>query len=64
MGFWRGMVAGSVVGALLGMIMGPPQRKPGGKNIFRITRRTGPMSRTRRMLRGVTGRVSEIIRDR
>lgn len=61
LGFWRGMIAGSIMGALIGMLM-PQQRKPERKGIFRIARTNRPGFRTNRMIRRVTSRVAEIIR--
>ncbi|SHJ32372.1 YtxH domain-containing protein [Desulfofundulus thermosubterraneus] len=62
MSFWRGVIAGSVLGAVIGVLMAPPQRKPEQRSIFRIVRSGHPRSRTQRILRGMTSRVSEMIR--
>ncbi|MDO7788711.1 YtxH domain-containing protein [Desulforamulus aquiferis] len=58
MGFWRGIVAGSLLGAALGMVF-KPSRKP-ERILMGSTRKA--RHRAQKMMKGMTNRVSEMIR--
>ncbi|MCL4440595.1 hypothetical protein P378_05385 [Desulforamulus profundi] len=58
MGFWRGIITGSLLGAALGMII-RPQRKP-ERMLLGTTRQAG--RRAQRMMKGMTKRVSDMMK--
>ncbi|AEG61374.1 hypothetical protein [Desulforamulus ruminis] len=58
MGFWRGVIAGSLLGAAMGMAF-KPQRKP-EKMLLGTTRKA--RNRAQKMMKGMSSRVSDMIR--
>ncbi|SHE58011.1 YtxH domain-containing protein [Desulforamulus putei] len=58
MGFWRGVITGSLLGAALGMAL-RPQRKP-ERMFLGTTRKAG--RRAQKIMKGMTKRVSDMIK--
>ncbi|WP_149026586.1 YtxH domain-containing protein [Desulforamulus ferrireducens] len=58
MGFWRGIITGSLLGAAVSMFL-KPQRKP-ERMIMNTTRQAG--KRAQKMMKGMTRRVNEMIK--
>ncbi|OAT81468.1 hypothetical protein A6M21_11330 [Desulfotomaculum copahuensis] len=63
MGFWRGIVAGGLLGALLGMLL-TPQKQQRQRRFWEIHDSGRPDSRTRRIIKGVTKSVGDMIGNR